>query len=219
MPSHMVYRASASPTSMHCAPSSVCSTVEAKTSNHSSPDRRIASALPGRADPRRAPHILYVRTNPAPAARRNATLPPKFVSERKQDGGVGSVNRSSAVQIRGDVKMRLAFENNFLDLVIAAVQRAGDTRVEGRAIGKAADRLQDCGAHQFAAFRDAHPESKSSRLFPRAAADARSPRAPIAPAASCGYRETGPCAARKSRSFLLRASRHRGQQEQRAKAS
>ncbi len=68
------------------------------------------------------------------------------VARRPQDRGEGRPRAGRDVNIGGHVMPGLAFEDQLLDPVAGAVERAGDSRVERRPVGPAADLLEQPAA-------------------------------------------------------------------------
>ena len=74
----------------------------------------------------------------------------RFVTQRKEDGRERPAPALWQIEIGRHVKPRLALEDDFLDLVIVALEHADGARIERRARG------------QFAAKRLQHPPANIS---------------------------------------------------------
>src|SRR5262245_40512174 len=62
--------------------------------------------------------------------------------ERKQDTRKGRLAAFGQIEVGRHIKTGLAFENHLLDPVILLLDRADDTRIEGRAFGKPSQSLE-----------------------------------------------------------------------------
>ena len=66
------------------------------------------------------------------------TLGSQLMTQRIEDGRIRRTAGLREVEIRRHVKMRLTFEDDLFDHVIAAVEYAGDAGIERRTFGETA---------------------------------------------------------------------------------